>query len=81
MLNHIPGVVLPASRLTLRPSFPVDLIAGSEGFIAAVDAHAWFLDQAVSTPPPDGRAVVVTPSFAKYLSSGDIGTSRIARTT
>lgn len=44
-INRIPGVDLPASRLGLRPSFPVDLITGTDGFAAARDVHAWFLDQ------------------------------------
>ncbi len=48
-INRIPGVNLPMSRLELRPSFPVERLVGDEGLHAAIEAHAWFLEQLPTT--------------------------------
>lgn len=43
LINRIPGVDLPMSRLELRPSFPLARLADTGGVEAAIAAHTWFL--------------------------------------
>ncbi len=49
-VNRIPGVDIPISRLELRPSFSLDLLAAEAGIQAAIKAQRWFLDQLEETP-------------------------------
>ncbi|WP_433287808.1 GmrSD restriction endonuclease domain-containing protein [Pseudonocardia sp. CA-142604] len=44
-INRIPGVDIPPSRLELRPSFSLAQLVGDEALKAAIEAHAWFLNQ------------------------------------
>lgn len=47
-VNRIPGVDIPISRLELRPSFPLVLLADEAGLSAGIGALAWFLDRCCS---------------------------------
>jgi hypothetical protein len=44
-INKIPGVDIPISRLELRLSYGLDLLATDAGIAAAIGAQRWFLDQ------------------------------------
>ena len=49
-VNRIPGVDIPISRLELRPSFSLNLLAAEAGVQAAIKAQRWFLDQLDEAP-------------------------------
>lgn len=44
-INRIPGVDLPASKLELRPSFPLECLVGEEASRAVSQVHDWFLER------------------------------------
>jgi len=45
-LNKIPGVDLPASKIELRPAFPLTVIADPAAREILIDALGWFYQQA-----------------------------------
>jgi alkylated DNA nucleotide flippase Atl1 len=50
-LNKIPGVDLPASKIELRPSFPLTLLADPAARETFTDALSWFHQQAQRQDP------------------------------
>jgi hypothetical protein len=54
-LNKIPGVDLPASKIELRPAFPLTVLADTAARELFIDVLGWFHQQAAhqdSTPEP-----------------------------
>jgi alkylated DNA nucleotide flippase Atl1 len=47
-LNTIPGVDLPAAKLELRPSFPLNLLTDAEALATFIGALSWFYKQATA---------------------------------
>ncbi|MEK6467327.1 GmrSD restriction endonuclease domain-containing protein [Pseudonocardia alni] len=49
-INKIPGVDIPISRLELRPSFGLDLLAADAGVSVAMATQQWFLNELDNGP-------------------------------
>jgi hypothetical protein len=50
-LNRIPGVDLPASKIELRPAFPLSVLADSATLELLIQALDWFHQQATRQEP------------------------------
>ncbi|MEU7750427.1 DUF262 domain-containing protein [Micromonospora sp. NPDC049171] len=49
-LNQLPGVNIAATKLTLRPGFPLKVLADADAREALLDHLLWFYDQAQLSP-------------------------------
>jgi hypothetical protein len=47
-LNKVPGVDLPASKIELRPAFPLEVLADARARELFIDALEWFYQQAAN---------------------------------
>ncbi|MEV0330770.1 DUF262 domain-containing protein [Micromonospora echinospora] len=56
-LNQLPGVEIAATRLTLRPGFPLAVLADADARDALLDHLRWFYDQAQVSVPDEGALV------------------------
>lgn len=50
-LNRIPGVDLPAAKIELRPTFPLEVLADPHAMELFTDAIDWFHQQAARQEP------------------------------
>ncbi|WP_431913580.1 hypothetical protein [Micromonospora carbonacea] len=52
-LNQLPGVRIAAAKLTLRPGFPLTVLADADAREALLDHLRWFYDQAQLSAPDE----------------------------
>ncbi|SFN48854.1 6-O-methylguanine DNA methyltransferase, DNA binding domain [Pseudonocardia ammonioxydans] len=79
MVNKIPGVDIPISRLELRPSVPLALLGDEDGLQAACEAQRWFLERVRAShvsglTPSTGRGLepdLVVPGLQKHRHPTD----------
>ncbi len=50
-LNKIPGVDLPASKIELRPAFPLAVLADPAALELFIEALGWFQQEATRQDP------------------------------
>lgn len=71
--NEVPGVELPASKVGLRPGFPLELLADGAVLQAVEDVLMWFVGQLDGREPPAPRPLEASASNDWYVSFGEGG--------